>query len=108
MRRIRTRPVACRDLTFEGFVGLGGISPFEGNGGVSQTCLRTAGFGPNSIQSLCPSRLLCVRLDFTVSDGSKASGLGWLHWLPNRLLFLIAFRVAVLQSPPNLTVEALV
>jgi uncharacterized protein (DUF427 family) len=106
MRRIRIRHVASGDLIAEGPVGLGGITPFEGNYYISRNCLRTAGFRPNWIPGLCLYKFLYVWLDFTASDGSRTPNLGWLYWLPNPLFFFIAFRVAVPQSSPALAVEA--
>lgn len=108
MRQIRIRHVASGDLVAEGPVSLGGITPFEGNYYISRKCLRTAGFRPNWIPGLCLYKFLYVWLDFLASDGSRTRSLGWVYWLPNPLFFFIAFRVAVPQSTPALSVEDLV
>lgn len=105
MKHIRIRHVASGDLIAEGPVSLSGIMPFEGNYYISRKCLRTTGFQSSWIPGLCFYKFVYVWLNFIASDGSKDSGLGWLYWLPNPLFFFIAFRVAVPQMSPVLSVE---
>jgi hypothetical protein len=105
MRRIRITHQRTGEVIAEGPVGVFGITPFEGNYYVRRRYLRTNGFRVNWIPGLCLYKFLYVGLDFVAQDGTRERGLGWLYWLPNPLFFFIAFRPAVPDSSPSLTVK---
>ena len=101
--RITHRPSG--EVIAEGPVGLWGITPFEGNFYIRRRCLKTDRLRPNWIPGLCIYKFLYVWLDLRLPDGRRERSIGWLYWLPNPLLFFVAFRPAVPQSSPVLIVE---
>ncbi|GAC1578357.1 MAG: hypothetical protein NVS3B5_10950 [Sphingomicrobium sp.] len=48
---------------------------------------------------------LYVWLDLVSHDGARDAMLGWRYWLPNPLLFFIAFRVAVPGGASHIRIE---
>jgi hypothetical protein len=44
-------------------------------------------------------------LDLHMDDSIRVSNLGWVYWLPNPLLPLIWFRVAVPRAHPERAIE---
>lgn len=91
-------------LIAEGPVGWG-ITPFDGTYYIGRKHLKTDGFKPNFIPGLCVYKFLYVGLNLNLPDGEVIKNLGWLYWLPNPLFPFIAFRVAVPQAHPELTIE---
>lgn len=105
MKHIRVLHFPSSELIAEGPVGLFGITPFEGNFYIRRRYLRTSRFRTNWIPGLCPYKGLYLWLDLTSHDGAREAMLGWHYWLPNPLLFFIAFRVAVPSGSSHIRLE---
>ncbi|XUM20061.1 hypothetical protein ACRAVF_20880 [Bradyrhizobium oligotrophicum S58] len=104
-RRVRIRHRASGEVIAEGPVGLFGIMPLEGNYYIARKCLRTARLTLSWHPGFCIYKFFYVWLDLRLPDGTRDPSIGWLYWLPNPLFFFIAFRPAVPQLSPALSVE---
>jgi hypothetical protein len=82
-----------------------GITPFEGNYYIARKYLKTSRLKPNWVPGLCIYKFLYVWLDLRLPDGTREQSIGWLYWLPNPLFFFTAFRPAVPQASPALSVQ---
>lgn len=67
--------------------------------------MRTDQFKINYLPGLCMVEFLYAWLDLHMDDSIRVSNLGWVYWLPNPLLPLIWFRVAVPRAHPELAIE---
>ena len=104
-RHVRITHRASGEVIAEGPIGLFGITPFEGNYYIARKYLKTSRLKSNWIPGLCIYKFLYVWLDLRLPDGTREPSIGWLYWLPNPLFFFTAFRPAVPQSSPALSVQ---
>jgi uncharacterized protein (DUF427 family) len=105
LRSIRITHRPSGEVIAEGPLGVFGIMPFEGNYYISRKCLKTRLLRPNWIPGLCIYKFLYVWLDLRLADGTREPFVGWMYWLPNPLLFFIAFRPAVSPASASLRIE---
>lgn len=100
--RIRHRPSGV--LIAEGRTGWS-LLPLEGSFYIAAARLRQGRFETTPMPGLCPYKGLYLWLDYVAPGEMRESRLGWRYILPNPLLPVIAWRVALPQKHPALAIE---
>jgi hypothetical protein len=105
---IRITHIPSGEVIAEGPLGMWGITPFEGNYYIRRKFVVTRNLVPNGVPGICFYKFFYVWLDLRLPKREGERFFGWLYWLPNPLLPMIAFRPAVPGNSPSLRYERFV